>query len=74
MMTQTHAATVAAIRPSIAAVLALAREVVAYERAQAERHFENYRMDYVCDCDDCTGRAKYPAHWSAIARRILNNA
>ena len=67
-ITPTQAQTIAA------ALLAYAREIVEYERQQAERHFVNYKYDRRCNCDDCRGVSKYPAHWSSIARRVLNNA
>ena len=67
---QTQALTAAITAP----VIALARDVVQWEREQADRHFLATRYGQVCNCADCTGNYKYPAHWSSIARRVLNNA
>ena len=64
----------ASITPAVKAVLDYAREIRAYERAQAARHYTNLGLDSACDCDDCRGVEKYPANHYAVARRILNNA
>ena len=70
----THAQAQALTAAITAPLIALAREVVQWEREQADRHFLATRYGQVCNCADCTGNYKYPAHWSSIARRVLNNA
>ena len=70
MTAEQQAALSAAMKASI---IALAREVVQWEREQADRHFLADRYGMVCDCEDCRGTYKYPVHWSSIARRVLNN-
>ena len=71
MTDQQRAALSAAMTASI---IALAREVVQWEREQADLHFLADRYGQICNCADCTGKYKYPVHWSSIARRVLNNA